>query len=406
MRILYVAAGTPVPGTHGGSVHALELCRALSRRGHRVHVAALPGEVDAVSSTDVSPAHGPSAADEGDGDPGRRRGSGDGELHLHPLRRGLPVPQLEWTRAGQVLRLARRLRPDVVVERFYTFGGTGLLAARRLGLPAVLEVNSPARPYPGSLRDALDRLTLVRPVDRWRRRQLGMADAYYATSELLLPEELQDRVTVVVNGVDPDRIRPGEPAADTGPLRCVYVSSFRPWHGVEDLVEAARECRDREVPLRIVCLGSGPGWDEARRAVEAAELGEIVRLRGRVPHADVPGHLAAADVGLAPFDPARHSALELGWFWSPIKIFEYLAAGLAVVTAEIPELRRLLSAEVAVFYPPGSPAALADRLAWLAGHRQRLREMGRAARTLATERYTWERQASRVESVLERVVEP
>ena len=215
MKILYSAVDTPIPGTHGGSVHAQELCRALARRGHDVHlVAPLP-----VSSARTA-ARGERASD---------------GVTVHYVRR--PPRFLEWTAMGKIRALARSISPDVVVERFYTFGGAGIWAARLLDLPAVLEVNSPARPFAG-WRDWLDRATVVRPVDRWRRRQLRWSDAVYATSKHLVPPEMQASVTVVTNGVDVERVRPGPPRAAGEVLRCVYVSSFRSWHGSADLVEA------------------------------------------------------------------------------------------------------------------------------------------------------------------------
>lgn len=374
MRILYVAAGTPVPGSHGGSTHALELCRALVRRGQEVHLVALPGD--------------------------RTDPTIDG-VQLHFLKRGLPVAQLEWATYRQVRKIGARLNPDVVVERFYTFGGTGLLTARALSVPGVLEINSPARPYPGSIRDRLDALTLVRPVDRWRRRMLGMAAAYYATSAHLLPPELQDKVRVVVNGVDCARFQPGNPRAASGPLRCVYVSSFKPWHGAEDLIGAVARCVRSGVDLRLDCVGEGPSLREARRLAAAEGVTAVVEFHGSVPRSRVPGLLATADVGVAPFSPARHRALELGWFWSPIKIFEYLAAELAVVTTETPEVAALLTPTCGLLYPAGDVDALAGCLRTLAADRERTRQMGREGREHVCSRYTWDHQARAVEEVLE-----
>lgn len=395
MKILYTAVETPVPGTHGGSVHALELCRALARRGHEVHLLAPP-------AGDVGPVvPGPRP------DPlvGRARGperEAAGGLTLHSIRR--PPRFLEWSSVGEVEKLARVLRPEVVVERFYTFAGAGLWAARRLGIPAVLEVNSPARPYPGSWRDRLDRLTLVRPVDRWRRRQLAWADGIYTTSTRLLPPDLQDEARVVVNGVDPERFRPGPGAPDEGPLRCAYVSSFRAWHGATDLITAVAACRLRGLDLEVECIGEGPRLEAARRLARRLDVDDRVEFTGRIAHDEVPGRLARASVGLAPFAPEAFSALRLGWFWSPIKIFEYLAAGLAVVTADLPELRELLSDDVARFYPPGDTEAVAGILVELAADRDTLRTLGDAARRLARERYTWDRQAARVEELLGEVI--
>jgi glycosyltransferase involved in cell wall biosynthesis len=378
VNILYSAAGTPIPGTHGGSVHALELCRALARRGHQVHLAALPSESAAVADL--------------------------GGVVLHPLHRALPVTLLEWTATGELRELIVRLRPDVVVERFYTFGGAAVNAAYDLGVPAVLEVNSPARDYPGSLRDRLDRMTLIRPVERWRRRMLSRSAALYTTSRHLLPPAFQERATVIVNGVDIERFVPGERRDDDGPLRCAYVSSFRAWHGAEDLVAAVAACRAQGGNVQVTCVGEGPRWQRARAAAARAGVEEQVEFTGRVPHDRIPELLARADVGLAPFSPDQFSALELGWFWSPIKIFEYLAAGLAVVTADIAELRELLPGDVARFYHAGDTAGLGAALLALDRDREAVRAMGAAARALAQERYTWDHQAAAVERVLQAAV--
>ena len=63
---------------------------------------------------------------------------------------------------------------------------------------------------------------------------------------------------------------------------------------------------------------------------EAAGIRDIV-FTGAVPHDAMPAALAAADIGVAPFDPSAHAPLSLGFYWSPLKIFEYMAAGLPVV---------------------------------------------------------------------------
>jgi starch synthase len=386
VKILYVAIDTPIPGTHGGSVHALELCRALGQRGHEVHLLAPPGQQrqqparaagDVVSATPQ-----------------------DGVLRHRAVR---PPRFFEWTAVRQVRRLARAVSPDVIVERFYTFAGAGVWAAHALGIPAVLEVNSPARPFPGSWRDRLDRLSVVRPVDRWRRRLLEWSDGIYATSKYLLPPDMQDRVTVVTNGVDTRRFQPGAPLGREGPLRCVYVSSFRSWHGAEDLVDAVGACARRGVPLRVTCIGRGPRWEAARSAAEQAGLLDTIAFVGEVAYEDVPRYLADADVGLAPFSPQEFSALQLGWFWSPIKIFEYLAAGLAVVTVDMEELRALLPGRLARFYRQGESPTLAEQLEWLSSNRASLADVRREARSLAESRYTWTHQASVVEALLQTV---
>ena len=383
LRILYTAVDTPIPGTHGGSVHALELCCALARRGHDVQL----------------------VAQEPQGRPSSPNSFGQvfkkEQVEVVWVKRRRRF--LEWSAVNEVKRIAEQVQPDVVIERFYTFGGAGIWAAHQLDLPAVLEVNSPARPYPGSWRDRLDRFSLLRPVDRWRRQQLAWSDGIYATSTHLVPPEQQDSVTVITNGVDPEMFYPGSTVE--GPLRCVYASSFRAWHGAVDLINAVSTCLSRGVDLRVVCLGNGPTLGFAKQAAERAGVLHAITFLGDVPYKDVPKYFSQADVGLAPFNPSAFPALQLGWFWSPIKIFEYLAAGLVVVTIDIEELRLLLPSDVARFYAPGDTVGMAAQLEELASDRGELSRIRKDARSLAEARYTWDHQAAVVETVLQKVVQ-
>ena len=371
----------------------MELCRALAQRGHDVHIVAPRLTTGRADTSEVTL-------------PGAGGDGGDKSVPVPIFRIPKRRRFFEWTAVTDVRRIAERVQPDVVVERFYTFGGAGIWAAHMLGLPAVLEVNSPARRYPGSWRDRIDRLSLVGPVHRWRRRQLAWSDGIYATSKRLLPPELQESVMVVTNGVDVDRFRPMSTGRESGgPLRCVYASSFRSWHGAIDLVQAVALCVSRGIDLRVTCLGTGPLWASAHAAARRAGVLDVMRFVGDVPYGDVPAYLARADVGLAPFTPAAFPALQLGWFWSPIKLFEYLASGLAVVTIGIQELQELLPDSVARFYMPGDVERLAHAIEALAGDRAALGRMQIAARSLAESRFTWGHQAAAVENLLKMVVQ-
>ena len=85
-------------------------------------------------------------------------------------------PQLRLLTTVRVRDIARQLRPDVVIERYYNFGGEGMLAARAVGALAVLEVNAPVIDYPGSAKVWLDRALVVAPMRRWREWQCAAAD--------------------------------------------------------------------------------------------------------------------------------------------------------------------------------------------------------------------------------------
>jgi glycosyltransferase involved in cell wall biosynthesis len=107
----------------------------------------------------------------------------------------------------------------------------------------------------------------------------------------------------------------------------------------------------------------------------------------------VPAVLAGADIGIAPY------AADAPPYFSPLKLFEYLAAGLAVVAAAIPGVTELVDERTAVLVPPGDPEALADAVASLAADPLGRERLGRSGRMLA-ERHTW---AHRARGILDEV---
>jgi glycosyltransferase involved in cell wall biosynthesis len=366
MRILYCATDQRVPGTLGGSTHVVAVAEGLARLGHEVH--ALVGRGD-----------GPFP---------------DGAVRWHAIGAPLGRAQLRVLRAAAVRRLAETTRPDLVMERYHNFGGEGALAARAVRVPLVLEVNAPAVDHPGSRKAWLDRALVVRPFRRWREWQLDQARLVVTPSAAILPSQLpRARVLELEWGADTERFTPG--AAGRVPFTkepetivAVFAGAFRAWHGAIQLVEAVQQLHARGLEaFRAVFLGDGP----ERPAAHAAAGGDQrFVFPGAVAHGDMPAALAAADIGVAPFDVARHPPLALAFYWSPLKVFEYMASGLPVVAPALPRLRELVADGVeGRLYEPATPHALADALADLTDRSLRER-LGSAGRARAVRDYSWD----------------
>ncbi len=78
----------------------------------------------------------------------------------------------------------------------------------------------------------------------------------------------------------------------------------------------------------------------------------------------MPAYLAAADIGVAPFEIGAHRPLSLGFYWSPLKIFEYMAAGLPVVAPAVDRIPAIVgNSREGILYDPAQPGALAEALA-------------------------------------------
>ncbi|HET8627138.1 MAG TPA: glycosyltransferase, partial [Thermomicrobiales bacterium] len=303
-----------------------------------------------------------------------------------------------------VAREAAAFRPDVVVERYYNLAGAGLLYARRHGLGGVLEVNAPLYDPPGSRKDRLDR-ALGRPLRRWAGWQARAADRIVTPLATTVGKFAPGGKIVELpwgantDLFDPARVGPGERAAvrrrlgiPPGARVVAFSGSFRAWHGVGALLGALRELLPRAPDLWALLLGDGPERPGLERAArDIGEAGRRVVFAGRQPYEEVPGYLAAADVGAAPFEPARHPALRhFGFYWSPLKVFEYGAMALPVVCPDLPPLSGIVrDGREGRLYREGDPAALAAALAELLGDAAARRALGAAARERVVRHYSW-----------------
>ncbi len=380
MRVLYCAIDQTVPGTKGGSVHVQAVAEGLAARGHDVHALVSPGEGEFPN----------------------------GAVNWMALTPPLGAKQLRWARAPVVRRVAESLRPDVIIERYYNFGGEGLSAASRVGAKTVLEVNAPVIDHPGSTKAIVDRALLVRPMRRWRERLCAGADLIVTPSAKILPPDTPAAKIVEVEwGADTDRFRPDAtgpvPFSHPGGTLAVFAGAFRSWHGAVYLVRAIRELHERgEKSFGAVLIGDGPELSSVRG--EATHLPNVM-FTGALPHDRVAACLTAADVGVAPFDIAAHRPLSLGFYWSPLKIFEYMAAGLPVVAPAVDRIPSLVEAErEAILYDPRNPGALAAALVRLKDPALRAR-LGAAARDRAVREYSWAAHCQRLEAAILRTCE-
>ncbi len=380
MKLLYVATDQRVPGRTGGSVHVEEVARGLAARGHEVHVLALPGE--------------------------RRTNGSISPFELHPARLPFGHQFFRWTARRQVEVLVSELGIDAVMERYYNFGGEGIRAAHARGIPSLLEVNSPIKDHPGSLKSVLDRAAVVRPLARIREGLVRKASALVTPLPSIVPESVPAKKVHRVHwGANVERFRPDVPRKSLRiPEKAkvvVFSGSFRPWHGADLLVRAAPRVLIREPEAFFLFVGAGPAWDETRLLARTFGIESAVLFTGAVAYDEMPSYLRAATVGVAPYQPSRLGQMKLGFYWSPLKIFEYMATGLPVVSLDVPPLAEIVRPEKeGLLFAEGDEEALACAVVRLLTDPRVARSMGESGRERVVAHFSWQRHCEELERIL------
>lgn len=354
MRAGYVVAdgGIPIYGSKGASVHVREFVRALGE-DHEVDLfcAALGGEPHRLPVHRIHAQPRPQIAT-----------SGDTALDRDRTR----VAVVDAVAAS--LGAAHAEAPyDFIYERYSLFSTAGLSVARAADVPLLLEVNAPLILE----RRRVEPLPLAALAQERERSVFREADAVLCVSEAvaLYAQEQgarSDRVQVLRNAVDVTRFHPGisgdrvRRRHGLGDALVVgFAGSLKPWHGVDGLIDAFR--RASEPNWRLLIVGDGPERSRLRELVSEMDLDERVLLVGAVHHDEVPAYVAAFDIAAAPYRGSPD------FYFSPLKVYEYLAAGRAILASDIGQISSVIGhLDNGFLLPPDDVNALSDGLRRLA----------------------------------------
>jgi glycosyltransferase involved in cell wall biosynthesis len=279
----------------------------------------------------------------------------------------------------------RRFKPDFVYERYNLFHLAGAFLARR-GSLVYLEVNAPLA-VERARHGGLGLPWLARAVERmtWRSASRVLAVTAVLRDQIALDGVDKARIEVVPNGIVPDRYlarTPPEPAA-TPVLG--FVGFVREWHGLDEVLAAMAD--DGSI-LQLQIVGDGPARQALEQQAAALGLNDRVSFLGVVPPDRIPGLVSGFDIALQP----RVTA-----YASPLKLFEYMAAGCAIVAPALANIREVVAdGETALLFDPAAPGAMWQSVKRLTADVPLRRRLGDAARACALAHYTWRGNARRV----------
>ncbi|MYV98734.1 glycosyltransferase family 4 protein [Streptomyces sp. SID3343] len=363
MRIAYLHGGS-IPSLWANNVHVMRMCDAFAAAGHDITLYAAPGTHPA---DDLYAYYG--------------------VRHRFPVR-AVPIPDFTpagyLQRAQQVSRLLSHERtPDLIYGRDpYSLGAAADIA------PFVYEVHQIRRDLPpGTEQRLLAEPRLVRLVVITHALARDLRTAYEGADPLpiLVAPDCADLpqphpVPVELPG------RPGAP-------RVGYVGHLYDGRGIGLILELADRLPDVDFHL----VGGTP---EDRDRWERPCRLPNVHFHGHRPPSELPGYYPLFDVLLAPYEEKVYvwgRLGETGRWASPMKLFEYMAHGRAVIASDLPVLHEVLTDRVnCLMRPPADPDAWTQALTELLSDDSLRHKLGDEARRQVTEQYTWRRRADDV----------
>ena len=306
----------------------------------------------------------------------------------------------------ELMRILSWYKADVLIFRNHGFNIGPFWTGKVTGIPIVLEINS--------LRSLENRLRRHWAVAKWPTNwaenfAITSADAIFTVSKPILNkiQPLADGkpLCVVENGVDCEQFNPLNYSKNEAKKKLGlenktvigYVGSFMPWHDLDTTIETLSILRGIDLNYHLVLIGNGVDYERIKKKVAAKRLMEAVTFTGGVPHKEISQFLAAFDVALMSYPCIGD------FYFSPLKLFEYLAMGVTVVATNIGQIGEIITHGkngILVDNPTPENFAKAIKI----GTRNQ-KKISIQARNLVSESYSWVRNAEKIIELVQRVID-
>jgi len=288
--------------------------------------------------------------------------------------------------------------PDVVYERYSLSSGAALAHAREVGASFVLEVNAPlveeaTRHRPGTVDEgALER----------EAQMLGDADVVITVSQPLADwaEQFRQGPTVVIqNGFEPAWF-PNPASHDADNQLLTFLGHPKPWHGANRIPTLVSQLNARGYEPHVLVIGGGSGTEDLMAQARALGVEGQIEITGAVAPEEASRLVATAAIGLAPY-PTQPD-----FYFSPLKVLDYLAAGLAIVSTNQGDIAELVADAGIVVDNPDDDDALTNAVAKLLDDPALRSKMGQAGRERAFSSLTWDHVAARTATIVDQTRQP
>lgn len=298
---------------------------------------------------------------------------------------------------------------DLIHERFNLLALGGVWASRRLGIPLILEVNADLleqRKFKGRPERGLRRL-----YAEWATRICFNTAAKIVCISTGLKDHLSrkwniedSKLTVLPCAADvnafgpnhnPELVRRGL-GLTTEPV-VIWVGGYYPWHDLDLLLRSFTLVLQRNPSAKLVLVGDGPTRQSIAQDLQMNGLQQSVIMTGAIAHADVPEMLSIADIAVVPSAAVPASR---GGTGTPLKIFEYMAAGKPIVATALNQATEVIQeGQNGLLVQAGDVNKFAEAILTLLNDPAARVRMGQNARQQAIELYSWDEYTRRLEEI-------
>ena len=276
---------------------------------------------------------------------------------------------------------------DLIHERFHV-NPIELLFIR--DKPYILEINDPAM--------VLHNNFFYKFLINLKLKKCDAIITQTYTLKNILSRYTNKPIYVVANGVDINEFKPNiknnirkKYGLKNSDIVVIFVGAFMQWHGVMDIVKLAKIFSN----VKFILVGNGPEFDSLNNYSKG--LQNII-LTGSQPRENIPKFLAAADIAIAPFNTSKFTKLErYGFWWCPIKLFEYMESGKPIVSYNYTEINNIVKGG-AFLAQPGNFKEFAEKLNLLVLNRKLRKKLGYNSRKIVSG-YSWDSRAKEIHNI-------
>lgn len=300
----------------------------------------------------------------------------------------------------KAINVARKEKPDCVLIRPGLYDILPVWLKKTLKTPLILEINAPLylerkmlcrmRNKPGNISEIFN----VFEIMAWKS-----ADAIYVVSSALknmIESQLKEaapKIKVIPNGADSDsfdKLQSPDILEQQVFTNICFIGSFHPWHGIELLIDAFKDVCAQTSLARLIIIGDGISRKQMELKARLNNLEDRIIFTGRLSNDETIRRLKTMDILAAPYCFVEN------FYYSPIKIFEYMASGKAIVASGIGQISEILDDEKdALLVKPASKTELSRALLRLIGSKDLRLKLGNNALQKA-KNYTWEKTAKKL----------